>query len=57
MWCGSGMDWSVSGEGQVVRYCGRGNEPSVFIKCGKFYWQAEEILASQDGLCSTDLVC
>jgi hypothetical protein len=33
-----------------------GNEPSVSIKCGEFFDQLSILLASQEGLCSTELV-
>jgi len=38
MW-GSGLDRSISGEGQLAGTCECGNEPLRFIKCGLFlYW-------------------
>jgi len=37
MWdAGHGLDSSISGQGQVVDCCKRGNEPSGSIRCGKF---------------------
>jgi len=33
---GNGLDWSDSGQGQVAGSCDCGNEPSGYIKCGKF---------------------
>jgi hypothetical protein len=31
-----GLDWSVSGCGQMAGCCEHGNEPSYCIKCGEF---------------------
>ena len=50
------MDWSRPGQGQQPGFCEHGNEPSSFIKCGEFPWLGEEMLASQEGLCSMELV-
>ena len=36
--------------------CKHDNKPSVSIKCGRISWPAEELLASQEGLCSMELV-
>ena len=36
--------------------CECGNEPSGSIKCGEFVGVAEDLLASQGGLCSKELV-
>ena len=50
-----GLDRSGSGQGQVVGACECGNEPWGSIKCGEFLdWM--ELLASQEGLCSMQLV-
>jgi hypothetical protein len=39
----------------VARSCEHGNEPSGSIKCGEFD-QLSVLLASQEGLCSMELV-
>ena len=36
--------------------CEGGNEPSVSVKCGEFLYQLQNQLASQEGLCSMELV-
>ena len=36
---GTGLDLSGTGQGQVASSCEYGNEPSGFIKCGKFLGQ------------------
>ena len=36
--------------------CECGNEPSGSVKCGKFLELVEALLASQEGLCSVELV-
>jgi hypothetical protein len=40
----------------VARSCERGNEPLDSIKCGKVFWQAEDLLAYQEGLCSMEVI-
>ena len=50
---GHGLDWSGSGQGQVVGTCECGNETSGSIKCGEFLL-AEKRLASQEGLYSLE---
>lgn len=42
---GCRLDWSVLGQGQVVGYCGQGNEPACFINT----WIIEKILAPKEG--------
>ena len=36
--------------------CECGNEHSGFMKCGEFFSVAKDLLASQEGLCSMELV-
>ena len=50
------MDLSGSGLGQMAGSCVWGNEPSVLIKCGEFVDLLRICLASQEGLCSMELV-
>jgi hypothetical protein len=40
----------------VVGSCEHGNEPSGSIKCGEFLDYLSVLLASQEGLCSMELV-
>jgi hypothetical protein len=40
----------------VAGSCEHGNEPSGSIKCGEFLDKLSVLLASQEGLCSMDLV-
>jgi hypothetical protein len=40
----------------VVGSCEHGNEPSCSIKCGEFLDYLSVLLASQEGLCSMELV-
>jgi hypothetical protein len=40
----------------VAGSCGHGNEPSDTIKCGEFLDWLSVLLASQEGLCSMELV-
>jgi hypothetical protein len=40
----------------VASSCEHGDEPSGSIKCGEFLDQLSVLLASQEGLCSMDLV-
>jgi hypothetical protein len=42
--------------GQVARSCEHGDEPSGSIKCGEFLDYLSVHLASQEGLCSMELV-
>jgi hypothetical protein len=49
------MDYSGSGEGQVSDVFEGGNEPLGFMNRRDFIL-IEELLASQVGLCSTDVV-
>ena len=46
-----GLTWLSTGT--VTGSCECGNETTVSIKRAEFF----DLLASQDGLCSTDLVC
>jgi hypothetical protein len=39
----------------MVGFCVRGNELWDCIKCGKFLGLPEELVASQEGLCSVAL--
>jgi len=49
-----GLEMSDSGQGLVAGYCERDNEPSGGINGGGFFWPAEWLSASEDGLCSTE---
>jgi hypothetical protein len=40
----------------VAGFCEHGNEPSVSIKCGEFLDWLSVLLASQEGLCSLEVV-
>jgi hypothetical protein len=40
----------------VVGFCEHGDEPSSSIKCGEFIDYLNVLLASQEGLCSMELV-
>jgi hypothetical protein len=40
----------------VAGSCEHGNEPSIPIKCGEFLDWLRVLLASQEGLCSMELV-
>ena len=51
-----GMDWSGSEYGQVAGSFYYGNDRSGYIKSGGISWQAEGLLASQEGLCCMDVV-
>jgi hypothetical protein len=55
---GHKLDGSGSGQRQVAGCCECGNEPSSFIKLvgGGGSRLAEKLLASQEGLCSMELV-
>jgi hypothetical protein len=53
---GHGLDRPGSGYGQVVGCCECGNETPVFIKCQEISWLADDLLASQEGLCFVELV-
>ena len=48
------VDWSGLGNGRVAVCCEWGNEPSTSIKYGLSSWIAENLLASQEGLCSVE---
>ena len=50
------LDLSSSGLGQMAGSCEWGNEPSVLIKSGEFVDLLRTCLASQEGLCSMELV-
>jgi hypothetical protein len=50
------MDYSGPGQGQVADAFEGGDEPLGFMKRGDFIL-GKELLASQEGLCSTDVVC
>ena len=50
---GHGLDWSGSGQGQVAGSCECCNEPPGSTKRGEF---REDLLGSQEGLCSMDLL-
>jgi hypothetical protein len=41
----------------VAGSCEHGDEPSDSIKCGEILDYLSVLLASQEGLCSTELVC
>jgi hypothetical protein len=45
-----------SGQGLVVGSCEHGNEPLGSIECGVFIDWLSLLLASQEGLCSMELV-
>ena len=53
---GHRLDGSDSGQGQVGGCCESGNEPSGSIKCGESLEYLRTSLASQEGLCSMELV-
>ena len=40
----------------MADFCERGNKPSGSIKCGEFLRVADDLLASQEGPCSVELV-
>jgi hypothetical protein len=51
------MDWiHLAQDRQVAGSCEHGNEPSGSIKCGEFLDYLSLLLASQEGLCSMELV-
>ena len=50
---GHGMDGSGSGYGQLASICDCGNEPSGLTQFGELLDLAENWLASQERLCST----
>jgi hypothetical protein len=47
---------SDSGQGQVTCFCEHNTIPSGSVICGEFSWLAEQLLASQEGLCCMELV-
>jgi len=49
---GLGVDWSGSGQGQAANTCECGNKLLVSVNAGTL----EELLGSQEGFCSTELV-
>lgn len=51
------MDWIDVAQDRVVGFCEHGYEPSGFRKMQVISWLAEDILASQEGLCSMVFVC
>ena len=51
-----GTDSSGSGHGLVADACECVNENSGSIKCGEFLEYLDDLLASQEGFCSTELV-
>jgi hypothetical protein len=52
----SSIDSSGVGQGPVAGSCGRDNEPSGSIKYWECFCVAEQLLASQDALCSMELL-
>jgi hypothetical protein len=53
---GCGLDSSGSGYGLVTGSCEHGNKYLDSIKCGVFLEKLSVLLASQEGLCSMELV-
>jgi hypothetical protein len=53
---GCGLDSFGSGQRQVTSSCEHGNKPSISIKCGDSLDKLSVLLASQEGLCSIELV-
>ena len=53
---GARTDSPGSGQKQVAGSCEYGDEPSGFHKMRGIYWIAEDMLASQKGLSSMELV-
>jgi hypothetical protein len=51
-----GLDLYGSWEIQVAGSCECGNEPSGFYKTRGISWLADDLLASEEGLCSLELV-
>jgi len=49
------LDWSGSGQGQVVGTCEQGIEPLSSIKSKEHFRLPKELLASQAGFCSIEL--
>jgi hypothetical protein len=49
------MDRCGSGQGQVGSTCEGDCEYSGSIACGEFFGVAEDLLPSQEGLCSLEL--
>ena len=54
MW-GHGLDRSGSRWGQVADSCEWGNKPLASVKCTEIYLPDENLLASQEGLCTMEL--
>jgi hypothetical protein len=52
---GRGLDWSHSREGQVTVCSQHGTKPFWFRKILEISSIADELLASQEGLCSMEL--
>ena len=50
MW-GYGLDRAGLRQGQLADTCQCGNGTSVFVKSGGIYLTAENLLASEEGLC------
>jgi hypothetical protein len=46
------VDWIDVAQDRVVGFCENGYEPSGFHKMQEISWLAEDILATQEGLCS-----
>lgn len=53
---GGACGTSGSGLAQMAGSCEWGNETSVLIKCGEFVDLLRTCLASQEGLCSMEVV-
>ena len=51
-----GLDWSDLGRGQMASTCECSNETSGSIKGREFQWLTEDLLASEEGLCSIECV-
>jgi hypothetical protein len=49
----TGSSWLRIGTDDDRHKCG--NEPYIFMKCGDISWQAEELIAYQEGPCSMGL--
>jgi hypothetical protein len=50
------LDSTIWEYGLVADSCGGGNEPKGSIKCVKFLYQLSDLLGSEEGLCSMDLL-
>jgi hypothetical protein len=51
-----GLDWYGPGQVQVAGCCEHDHEQLGCTKCRELSWLAEELLTSQEGLCSIKLV-